>query len=110
MIGTLARKVWERNMDYILIERSFLILFQWFRFKWPFNTGGRQNKKAARSHSKVTTSSASVYSAMNGLLVKREVTVISSAPKVVVEKNPHDAFMGNVELEAWCFGLEWPVT
>ena len=47
---------------------------------------------------------------MNDLLVKREATVISSAPKAVVDKNPHNAFMGNVELEAWCFGLEWPVT
>ena len=54
--------------------------------------------------------SLTVQSAMNGLLVKREATVISSAPKAVVEKNPHNAFMGNVELEGWCFGLEWPVT
>lgn len=46
---------------------------------------------------------------MNGLFVKREVIVIFFVLKVVVEKNFYNVFMGNVEFEGWCFGLEWLV-
>lgn len=33
-------------ITWILLERSFLVLFKLLRFKWPFNTDGRQYKQA----------------------------------------------------------------
>ena len=39
--------------DWILLQRLFLVLFEWFRSKWPFNTGGRQYKQAVGTYSKV---------------------------------------------------------
>lgn len=41
------------NVEYIWFERLFLLLFEWFRFKWPFNTGGKQQKQAVGTWSKV---------------------------------------------------------
>ena len=41
------------NVEYIWFERLFLLLFEWFRFKWPFNTGGKQHKQAVGTWSKV---------------------------------------------------------
>ena len=31
-------------MDKTLLERLFLVSFERIRYKWPFNTGGRQHK------------------------------------------------------------------
>lgn len=41
------------NVEYIWFKRLFLLLFEWFRFKWPFNTGGKQHKQAVGTWSKV---------------------------------------------------------
>ena len=45
------------NMDLILSERLFLVLFEWFCNKWQFSTGRGQYKQAMRTRSLVTTSS-----------------------------------------------------
>lgn len=41
------------NVEYIWFERLYLFLCEWFRFKWPFNTGGKQHKQAVGTWSKV---------------------------------------------------------
>ena len=35
-----------KNMVQKLLERLFLVLFEWFGFNWPFNTGERKEEKA----------------------------------------------------------------
>ena len=41
-------------MIKILLKNSFLVLNEWFRFMWPFITGGRQHKEAVVTHLEVT--------------------------------------------------------
>lgn len=45
------------GLHVILHERLFLVLFEWSRLKWPFNTGGQTGRRdsAKGNHDRLIT-------------------------------------------------------